>query len=94
MIIISQDKTRIYNFERVSEIVVSGTEICISDNLRQEEGLVIATYETEERAKEVLEEISIAFANMEMLKIPKINIHQTISAAEIVRNICYKMPEE
>lgn len=54
MIIISQDKTRIYNFERVSEIVVSGTEICISDSLRQEEGLVIATYKTEERAKEVL----------------------------------------
>lgn len=54
MIIVSQDKTRIYNFERISEIVVSGTEICISDNLRQEEGLVIATYKTEERAKEVL----------------------------------------
>lgn len=54
MIIMSQDKTRIYNFERVSEIVVSGTEICISDGLRQEEGLVIATYKTEERAKEVL----------------------------------------
>ncbi len=50
----SQDKKSIYNFERISEIVVSGTEICISDNLRQEEGLVIATYETEERAKEVL----------------------------------------
>lgn len=54
MIIMSQDKTRIYNFERVSEIVVSGTEICISDGSRQEEGLVIATYKTEERAKEVL----------------------------------------
>lgn len=54
MIIVSQDRTRIYNFERISEIVVSGTEICISDNLRQEEGLVIATYKTKERAKEVL----------------------------------------
>lgn len=54
MIIISQDKIKIYNFERISEIVVSGTEICISDNLRQEEGLVIATYKTEKRAKEVL----------------------------------------
>lgn len=54
MIIVSQDKTRIYNFERISEIVVSGTEICISDNLRQEEGLVIAIYKTEKRAKEVL----------------------------------------
>ena len=54
MIIMSQDRTRIYNIERISEIVVSGTEICISDNLRQEEGLVVATYKTEERAKEVL----------------------------------------
>ena len=54
MIIMSQDRTRICNIERISEIVVSDTEICISDNLRQEEGLVIATYKTEERAKEVL----------------------------------------
>lgn len=54
MIIVSQDRTRICNIERISEIVVSGTEICISDNLRQEEGLVIATYKTEKRAKEVL----------------------------------------
>jgi hypothetical protein len=63
MIIMSQDRKSIYNFERISEIVVSGTEICISDNLRQEEGLVIATYKTEERAKEVSREILIAYAN-------------------------------
>lgn len=63
MIIISQDKTRIYNFERISEIVVSGTEICISDNLRQEEGLVIATYKTEERAKEIIYDISQKYIN-------------------------------
>lgn len=63
MIIMSQDKTRIYNFERVSEIVVSGTEICISDSLRQEEGLVIATYKTEERAKEIIYDISQKYIN-------------------------------
>lgn len=57
MIIISQDRTRICNIERIFEIVVSDTKICISDNLRQEEGLVIATYKTEKRAKEVLIDI-------------------------------------
>ena len=71
MIIMSQDKTRIYNFERVSEIVVSGTEICISDNLRQEEGLVIATYETKERAKEVSRGILIAYANYNIFEMPE-----------------------
>ncbi|MEE0865544.1 MAG: hypothetical protein U0L98_01905 [Clostridia bacterium] len=89
MIIVSQDKTRIYNFERISEIVVSGTEICISDNLRQEEGLVIATYETEERAKEVLNEIKEKYS--EYAKISNVNgdIRQTLILPKV-----YKMPKE
>lgn len=90
MIIVSQDKTRIYNFERISEIVVSGTEICISDNLRQEEGLVIATYETEERAKEVLQEIYCKYEH---------GIHLLSSKSLSVQNILdydfiYEMPKE
>ena len=90
MIIISQDKTRIYNFERVSEIVVSGTEICISDSLRQEEGLVIATYETEERAKEVLQEIYCKYEHGTHLLSSKSLSVQNIMDYDFI----YEMPKE
>ena len=89
MIIVSQDKTRIYNFERISEIVVSGTEICISDSLTQEEGLVIATYKTEERAKEVL--ITI----MEWYDKLRTDIVEAIAYSCSMNGYYYfKMPEE
>ena len=89
MIIISQDRKSIYNFERISEIVVSGTEICISDNLRQEEGLVIATYKTEERAKEVL--ITI----MEWYDKIRTDIVEAIAYSCSMNGYYYfKMPEE
>lgn len=90
MIIMSQDRTRIYNFERVSEIVVSGTEICISDSLRQEEGLVIATYETEERAKEVLQEIYRKYEHGTHLLSSKSLSVQNIMDYDFI----YEMPKE
>lgn len=89
MIIMSQDRKSIYNFEKISEIVVSGTEICISDNLRQEEGLVIATYETEERAKEVL--ITI----MEWYNNSKIDIVDSIAYSYgMTKDYYFEMPKE
>lgn len=89
MIIMSQDRTRICNIERISEIVVSDTEICISDNLRQEEGLVIATYKTEERAKEVL--ITI----MEWYNKLRTDIVDSIACSYGMTECYYfKMPEE
>lgn len=98
MIIMSQDKTEIINFDNVNTLRATKTGFIVSyENTYKPEddcSNILGKYETEERAKEVLEEISLAFAYMEMIKIPKINIHQTISAAEMVRNICYKMPEE
>lgn len=97
MIVINQDKTVMLNYENIEAIGVAQKTKdkfkIIAATVTNNE-IEIAEYKTEERAKEVLEEISLAFANMEMIKIPKINIHQTISAAEMVRNICYKMPEE
>ena len=57
MIIVSQDKKKIINFERITEITARGTKILVRDDIFLPEGEEIATYETEERAKEVLQEI-------------------------------------
>lgn len=100
MIIISQDRTMSFNYENIETIGVGdplenndGKFVILVETVSDNQ-YPIAEYETEERAKEILEEITFAYANMEMLKIPQINIHQIIPAAEMVRNICYKMPEE
>ena len=57
MIIINQERTKIINFERITEIIASGTKILVRDDIFLPEGEEIAKYETEERAKEVLQEI-------------------------------------
>lgn len=100
MIIISQDRTMSFNYENIETIGVGnplenndGKFVILVETVSDNQ-YPIAEYETEKRAKEILEEITFAYANMEMLKIPQINIHQIIPAAEMVRNICYKMPEE
>lgn len=94
MIIVNQERNGAYNFDNAKSIDVVDNGIYITDDILADRGTRIAIYETEERAKEILEEITLAYANMEMLKIPKIDIYQKISAIEMVRNICYKMPEE
>lgn len=57
MILVSQNKEKIINFERITEVIVSDKDICVRDNFEVQKGLIIATYESEERAKEVLQEI-------------------------------------
>ena len=57
MIIVSQDRDEIINFERITEIVASGKTISITDNIYRGKGEIIGEYETEERAKEVLQDI-------------------------------------
>lgn len=57
MIIVSQDKKKIINFERITEITVSGTGILVGDNVFIPKGEEVGKYKTEERAKEVLKEI-------------------------------------
>lgn len=100
MIIVSQDRTMSFNYENIETIGVGNPlnnndgKFVILVETASDNQYPIAEYKTEKRAKEVLEEITFAYANMEMLKIPKININQIIPTTELVRNICYKMPEE
>lgn len=68
MIIVSQDKKKIINFERITEIIASGTKILVRDDIFLPEGEEIAKYETEERAKEVLQEIITRHGNWENMK--------------------------
>ena len=59
MIIVSQDKKAIYNFDNISSIQIeecNGTyNLIVYDQINDRDSL--GTYETEERAKEVLQEI-------------------------------------
>ena len=96
MLILSQDKKAIHNFDNIISIQVEKSngkyEIIVYDAINDNTSL--GRYDTEERAKDVLQEIIISYANMEMIKIPKMEIQQKITSTELLRNICYKMPEE
>lgn len=58
MIIINQERTKIINFEKITEITASGKKILVGDDIFVPKGEEIAKYKTEERAKEVLQEIT------------------------------------
>lgn len=98
MIILSQNGNILMNFDNLTQVYITQDEKEAEYHVRCEtvDSLyeTLGMYKSEERAKEVLQEITFAYANMEMLKIPKIDIHQLIPATEMVRNLCYKMPEE
>ena len=60
MIIVSQDGTKIYNFDRINyiELDKGGDMVAIECNYADDNyGETLSYYETEERAKEVLNEI-------------------------------------
>lgn len=57
MIIVSQDRESIYNFENIKSIDIVDNEIYLTDDILADRGTRIGQYETEERAKEVLQEI-------------------------------------
>lgn len=60
MIIVSQDKEKIVNFDNVNMILVREKKIISFDNTFNsgtDDGDLIGVYETKERAKEVLKEI-------------------------------------
>lgn len=61
MIIVSQDRDLIINFNQVEEIYVADKYISVNFGLSNNE--VLATYKTEERAKEVLQEIIESYTN-------------------------------
>lgn len=69
MLIVSQDKAKAINFKRLNYIQVSKVDenkSIIEINHSDCNYLIIAEYKTEERAKEVLQEIIKAYKNESM----------------------------
>lgn len=80
MIIVSQDKNEIINFNKITEIVANENEIVITDNIYKNYGETIGIYKTKERAKEVLQEIINTY---------KFNTCEAVGQKQTV----YEMPE-
>lgn len=89
MIIIDQERTKIINFEKITEITASGTRILVGDDIFISKGEEIAKYETEERAKEVLQEIIDKYKEYATIQ----NKVGSISDVEILPKV-YEMPTE
>lgn len=90
MIIVSQNKKNIYNFDNVKSIDIVGNEIYISDDILSDMGTCIANYKTEERAKEVLREIYCRYEHSQSLLSSNCITVQDFMGKDFI----YEMPEE
>lgn len=97
MIIVSQDKTKAINFKRLNYIQVSKVDenkSIIEINHSDCNYLIIAEYKTEERAKEVLQEIVDTFIGIRAIE----NIEKDLTFDENtqvrIRPKVYYMPEK
>lgn len=96
MIIVSQDKEEIVNFDLICNMFVFGSGIrCV---LADGSDTIIGEYETQERAKEVLQEIIKTHKISESYKYTRDIGLQTALTADIeMRNLIlfrYEMPEK
>ena len=97
MIIVSQDKTKIVNFDNLTQIYITQDEEETATFIRYEtvDSLYddLGEYKTEERAKEVLIGIMQAYLDSENYKY----VNQLMTAQELDRlqdGLVYEMPKE
>lgn len=88
MIIVSQNKESIYNFNNIKSIDVIKNEIYLTDDIISDYGTKIAEYKTEERAKEILKEICLNYEKWKNLEVFNGNIEIGFSRP------VYEMPKE
>ena len=87
MIIVSQDREAIINFERIANIWISkDTTEYFEINA---DGELLGTYKTKERAKEVLQEIARKYTLYTEIVSPRVGIKQVSDLPK-----SYIMPEE
>lgn len=86
MIIVSQNKKSIYNFDNIKSIDIVENEIYITDDILMDEGAKIGEYATEERANEVLDEIAEKYEHEKECKCDR-------SYLETLDNFTYRMPK-
>lgn len=94
MLIVSQDKKSIYNFNNMKSLDLVGNQIFVTDDTLADEGVRIGKYRTKERAKQVLEEIADCYAFFQILYSPNVSIQKTIKGKKLKEVIVYEMPEE
>jgi hypothetical protein len=96
MIIVSQDKKAIHNFDNVLSIQVEeingGYELIVYDAIN--DGTGIGTYKTEERAKDILQEIVKEYKATEAFKVCANIISDKVGAIAIEEGFAYEMPLE
>lgn len=96
MVILSQNKKRIFNFENLVEIRVSvHNTYPLRDNVKgydlqgigqNGKYIILGIYDTEERAKDVLQEIIKAYLDC--------NVQNALAEYAYVKNIVFEMPTE
>ena len=94
MIIVSQDKTDIINFNNISWLYIEPIDSSININLKYGYSILIAKYKTLKRAKEVLQEIINNYSNSQIVKLPNMRYEEFISSEQLAKFMCYEMPEE
>ncbi len=92
MIIVSQDKSTILNFDNAVKVYIvrdawEKEYYCIGYSTNDRTTIILATYKTEERAKEVLEEIVKKYEHAKVCECDIIHFYAH-------ENFIYKMPKE
>lgn len=90
MIIVSQDEESIYNFQNIKSIDVVENEVYITDDILADKGTRIGQYSTEERAKEVLQEIIKVYIESKKAQ----ETTSMFGFSIIPSNTYYEMPKE
>ena len=99
MIIVKQDKKGIVNFNNVTDIYIDKEDdgdrhFVFYIPVSNIDGLdILGIYETEERAKEVLQEITETYKATETFKAISNRISDEVGAIAIKNGFVYEMPE-
>lgn len=95
MIIVSQDKDLIVNFNNITAIGIAQNNDKEIDSITTDgEEQYLGAYKTEERAKEVLEEIINVYKGTEAFKVVSGRILDSTGAVAINKGFVYEMPED
>lgn len=98
MIIVSQDKTSVVNFNNVNTLFATkkGEILSFNNSYKSEDDCsdILGNYETEERAKEVLNEIKDAYSATQLIMMPEFKFGKPTKAGNIAKVISYEMPEK
>lgn len=84
MIIVSQGKDELVNFDRIESIWIDVEEGRVTIEATADTNSTLGTYSTEERAKEVLQEIIKVYLDC--------NVEKVLAEYAYVKNIVFEMP--